>query len=223
MTRPVVIVYSSFTKPTLVTSMSCQYLAEWLKARDIPVIELPGFGANWFRLSRVMNYMQEETEPPYLVVYMGHGFPKSLVGFEIGTMTFPNMQLIVEGINDDMFKDTIFVSTACWSMNSLGPSMVKKGAITFFGSTKPMLVGFDERDRMYMNDFIDVFTIIPRRLTQGDTCLQALEKYRQLCTGYIKLYSQYPEWNNVDFYRCAMYINLEYYGMIGDGDAVWVE
>ena len=201
--------------------MSAQYLAEWLKKRDIPVVEMSGMGANRIRLRRVMDYVQQDTEPPHLFVYMGHGFKKSLVGFEIGALAFPKTHLVQKDVNDDQFKNTIFVSMACWSMNELGPSIVNKGALTYFGSIKPMMVGFGEDDRMYLNDFINVLTVIPRKLAQGSTTDEAFKSYQQLCKGYMDLYSQHPELKNIDKYYEAMEDNLKYYEYIGRGDVRW--
>jgi len=217
--REPVIAYSSWSYATLVTSISAQNLSEWAKKRGLSPIEMVGTSANRLRVKRVMNYVQKDLPKPALFVYMGHGYPDSLVGFEPGIMNHRKLRMVVKDINDDLFCESIVHTIACYSVRELGPSMIKKGAVAYFGSTVPMLVGDFEKDKAYLPDFVDVFTTIPKQLIAGATCSEAYKRYIDRCSYYIEQYENKPNLHNVDFYIDAMKKNRDDYHMLGNGNA----
>lgn len=220
--REPVVVYSSWSYATLVTSISSQHLSEWFKENGFNPIEVIGTSANRIRIKRVMNYIQKDVasqgEPP-LIIYMGHGFPDSWVGFEPLALRHPRLRMVRKDVNDDLFKDCIVHTIACYSIRELGPSMVSKGAKAYFGSSVPMLVGDFERDRDYIKDFVDIFTIIPKLLARGYSCGDAYNEYIARCSYYITHYKNHPELVNVAFYTDAMLKNRDMYKLLGDQSA----
>ncbi len=223
MTKPEpAIIYSSWTYPTLVTSISAQNLSEWFKSHGLDPIEVIGTSANRLRVKRLMNYYQKDVIPrgeTPLIFYLGHGFPDSWVGWEPLALKRPSLRMVRKDVNDHLFKDCIVYTVACYSVRELGPSMVANGAKAYFGSTVPMLVGDFEKDRDYLPDFVCVFTTIPKLLAKGYTCGEAYEEYKKKCTEFIEEYSRHPELENINFYLDAMIKNREYYYLLGDKNA----
>lgn len=217
--REPVIIYSGWSYATLVTSISAQHLSEWMKARGASPIEVVGTSANRLRIKRVMNYIQKEKQAGCLFSYLGHGFPRSWVGFDIGTMRHEKLHMVVMDKNDELFKNCIVHTIACYTTRELGPSMIKKGAKAYFGSTIPMLVGDFEKDRAYLPDFVDIFTCVPKALFNGATTGEAYNFYLSRCEYYIEYYEAHPELKNVEFYIEAMKQNKEKYQLLGDRNA----
>lgn len=212
-------IYSSWSYATLVTSLSCQRFSEWAKAHGFSPIEVVGTSANRLRFKRVMNYIQKDKPKPALLVYMGHGFPDSLVGLEPLVMKHKSLRMVVKDRNDHLLKDTICCTTACYTIRELGPSAISKGCTSYYGSSEPMLVGDFEKDRQYLPDFSDLFGVIPRALCMGKTTGEAFEEYRQRCEHYINFYNEHDELKNVNFYKDAMIQNKEKYELLGDRSA----
>ncbi len=213
-----VIAYSSWSYATLVTSISCQHLSEWLKERGYSPIEVVGISANRARFGRVMNYIQKDKPKPALFVYMGHGFPASLVGFEYGVMNHPKLHMVTK-TNDQLLRNCIVQTIACYSVQQLGPDIIAKGGAAYFGSTVPMLVGDFEKDRAYLPDFVDIFTTIPKALATGKTTGEAFNDYRARCEYYINYYNEHDNLQNVNFYKEAMVQNKDKYELLGDRNA----
>lgn len=216
-----IVIYSSWSQASLITALSAQNLAEWFKSNGYEPIEIVGLSANRMRLFRVMRHAKMDMDEPRLIVYMGHGYPNSFVGFEPSAESFLKSRLVVEGQNDDLFEGCIVHTIACETAQSLGPSMVKKGATAFFGSTEKMIVGGFEQNKEYVSDFIELFTVIPKILAEGYTTGEAYRAYREMANEMIMKYTNNPDWPNVDFYRDAMIKNYEYYKLIGDESATW--
>jgi hypothetical protein len=213
-----VIAYSSWSYATLVTSISSQHLSEWLKQRGFSPIEIVGSSANRLRFKRVMNYIQKDKPKPALISYQGHGFPNSLVGFEPVAMKHESLRMVTK-TNDQLLKDCIVHTVACYTVRELGPDIIAKGGAAYFGSTVPMLVGDFEKDRAYLPDFVDVFTTVPKALCMGKTTGEAFEDYRACCERHINFYNEHDELKNVDFYKDAMIQNKDKYELLGNRNA----
>lgn len=218
-----IIIYSSWSHASLITSLAAQHLAEWYKDEGFDPIEVVGLTANKFRLRRVMRHAHMDLENPCMVSYFGHGFPQSWVGFEPAAMRFPALRVVTEGVNDGLFADCIVHTIACETAQSLGPSMVEKGAITYFGSTEEMFVAGFEENEQYIDDFVDVFTTIPKTLASGHTTGEAYGAYKLKAGAYIAKYRLHPNWEGVDYYCAHMQKNLNYYEIIGDSSARYME
>lgn len=193
-------------------------MSEWFKQRGYSPIELVGTSANRLRFHRVMNYFAKDKPKPALFVYMGHGFPDSLVGFEPVAMKHKSIRMVTK-TNDGLFKDCIVHTIACYSVRELGPDVIAKGGVAYFGSTVPMLVGDFEKDRPYLPDFSDLFTVIPKALALGKTTGEAFADYKAKCEYYINFYNEHDELKNVNFYKDAMVQNMEKYELLGNRNA----
>lgn len=222
MTREPVIVYSSWSVPTLITSLSAQHLSEWFKANGFDPIEVIGTSANRVRMQRVMGYIGDSGETKPLVCFFGHGLADSWVGWEPLGFKVPATRTVIAGVNDDLFKGGIVVAIACDTAKLLGHRVVESGALSYMGSDRAMFVGGFEMDRDYVDDFIDLFTTPQKRLALGDTAMEAIRAFWKRGQDYINEYRQHSEWANVQTYIDAMEINIRGFQLIGEQDARWV-
>lgn len=222
MPKSPVLIHSSWSAATLVSSLAAQHLWLWLYERGLNPIEIMGLSANPFRVARTMNYVKEFQDMPAWVHYTGHGYPDSLAGFELA-VPFRRLRAVYGGANDDLFRNCIISTIACYSLRKLGPRLVDAGAVAYMGSTEPMWVGFEEKDKVYLPDFIDVFTVGAKTLATGGTVRDALEAFRTRCRHYIGIYECQQELRHAEYYLGAMEKNLEYYDAIGDLNAKWTE
>jgi len=220
--REPVIVYSSWSAPTLITSLSAQHLSEWFKANGFDPIEVIGTSANRVRMQRVMGYIGDSGEKKPLVCFFGHGLRNSWVGWEPLGFKIPAMRTVIAGVNDDLFKGGIVVAIACDTAVLLGHRMVEAGTLAYMGSDRPMFVGGFEMDRDYVDDFVDLFTVAQKRLALGDTAITSIQAFWQKGKEYIAEYRRHPEWENIQTYIDAMEMNIRGFQLIGEQDARWV-
>ena len=207
--------YASWTPPTLITSLAAQHTIEWAKARGWRPVEMVGIGANRLRFLRAMRWLQADTQPPHLLVYMGHGFPGSWLGNDFPPSPH-KPKMLAAGQNDHLLEGAICWSIACYSRRVLGPSAIDKGALAFGGSVEQMLVGGFERHRCFVPDFADTFSIAVKALLAGRTVDEALRAQQDRIRYYLGIYARHLDWPGVKDYIDAMRMNLAHYDAIGD-------
>lgn len=222
-----IIIAPKYTRATFITSLASDHLYNWMRKNNYTPIKISGFRTRKPIIRKEL-FMANMQPKPLLICYFGHGLDDSWIGIEDVRARFFKRRLIKLGINEDWLdKDAIIHTISCYTMNELGPELVKGKVRAYFGSTEKMLVNPIDNfiEPKTIPDFIDIFTIGQKFLCSGATTGEAFQYYIQRCNEILRNYEQSGLLEKSKQLRNAYYaikINRDYYGLVGQTDAQWI-
>ncbi len=200
--------------PTRVSVDASLRLSSWAEEKGYKVGVMYGWTA-----IRPMFWLITQMSDDDLICYFGHGDEKHLCGFLPLTFCIDYLS-VLDTTNLLWTRDKIVYSMACEAGKKLGPLLVQMGAKAVFAATYSLYAFFPEIEHDYLEDWIDVMTVIPKAIQEGKTCGEALTLYQAIWKKYLSLYeSKKDVWANWDWYYGAGKINLEHMRLFGDPNA----
>lgn len=193
--------------PTSLSTRAVFRLTRFMDSRDINYDLLWGLSAN----RPAINHFAR-THTYNGVFYYGHGMEDRL-----GGALMPIIGLI-DAKNIGLFEDTIFYTMACLSGRELSKEAIKKGVSSYYGQTVRYFAFVSKMGLRYdfMDDWIRMVNLIPKRLILGDSTGIALHKYEHYAN---KLYTRYLELDK-DTNLHLVYKNALHLELYGKRDAI---
>jgi hypothetical protein len=226
MIRMPIVISPKYTRATWMTNLAADHLYGWMRNQGLKPIRISGFRSIRPVIRKEL-FLANYQPKPLLIFYIGHGLDDAWIGHEDLRARFLKKRLIKLGKNDDWLdKDAIIHTISCYTLNKLGPALVKGKVRTYFGSTQKMLINpIDNHiEPRTVPDFVNVFTVGQKFLAAGYSTGDALRAYLQTCDNIIKKYEATGQLDNSKQLRNAYYgmkMNRDYFGLVGDPDAVW--
>ena len=126
---------------------------------------------------------------PVFFNYFGHGVKKKLCG-----MIPPHCRNTPHGMFDPtnvgLLGGVITYANSCWTSAGLGQMVENVGGKAFVGYRKPLYVGFDQEERPYARDVIDVWHTFPLEMLKGNNVAGAIDKLEAKSKEYEDLYKE---------------------------------
>jgi hypothetical protein len=204
----VLLLGSLLDAPTVVSSDFLLRFARWAEGAGHQVFRLIGLGATRLPLRLAL------LQPFDLVFYAGHGLADQYVGNEL------LLGLVRAGDNSDWLRGKVVAGVpVCDSARRLGPDLLDRGALAFFGSRDVMWAAFPEAERDYLRDFMETWFSLPRAILEDRPMGECLDVYRASCTEFIELYEgSLGELPNGDWYLEKLTLNRDNYVLLGPSD-----
>lgn len=224
MTGTVIVIRPSATLPTRLSHIYAGELIDWLNVTGVEVIDIQKGLVSQPSLYAALSKVKIESETPPIVCYYGHGFADKLVGDELAfeiPFVGEHLALVKEGFNTSWFNNCIVYSYACLSGLRLGPSIVKSGALAYYGGTGSTYVGFPEGENDYSKDFAVMANTIPKAIVNGYSLCEAMILYRKTCDYYVAQYKANNQWDNAEYYAFAAKSNRDTYRLLFEKDLKW--
>jgi len=200
--------------PTRVSVDAALRLVSWAEEKGYAAALMYGWTA-----IRPVFWLAKGAEESGLIAYYGHGDEKHLCGFLPLTWCIDYLS-VLDMTNLAWGSGKIIYSMACEAGKKLGPMLVRLGAKAVFAATYSLYAFFPEIEHDYLEDWIDVMTVIPKALMEGKTAGEAYAKYKETWKKYLSLYaSKKDEWANSDWYYGAGKVNMEQMRLFGDPNA----
>lgn len=209
--RPLIIC-PTMTKETMLVSFAADELNKYFIKHGFSPMYLTDLRVRKGLLFRSTFLNPEFKRGQNLVIYYGHGFPDSWVGLETPRHRLvPRTRLLVNGVNTDWIANSNYIYTmACYTMQSLGKSMVKDHGALLYGGSKSK-VNFELYDSIHDDemsyDFVEVFNSFPIALAHGLTIGQAIEVFYKTIDEYLRRYERSGELNTNELMK------NQYYGL----------
>lgn len=127
-----------------------------------------------------------------LISAVGHGSTYGLTGWYESGETGPfQFVLSTEFLKEDLIRGKIFHICGCDTGSSLGPFLVKNGALAFFGySSKLSMPGPNTRNPAFLSRFCNPDIALVKALLQGQTCGEARDALLNEYQKQIKFFNE---------------------------------
>jgi len=227
MKRMPIIIAPKYTRATWMTSLAAEHLYNWMRKENFSPIYVSGFRTNRPIIRKEL-WLADLQPKPLFICYFGHGLDDSWIGHEDLRARFLKKKLIKLGRNEDWLdKDAIIYTISCYTMNKLGPALVKGKVRAYLGSTQKMLINpIDNKiEPATIPKFVDVFTIGQKALAFGYSAGEALALYMKRCDEIMRAWEATGKLEKSRQLRNAYYgikMNRDYFGLVGDPNARWI-
>jgi len=229
-----ILIHPYFSNETLISTGIADYIINYLYDFDIKVIDIPGFHA---RPRTVLNALWRQkllSDSPKLIIYIGHGLEDSWTGYEYPFKSFIDTLLslpsdvlldtsmtFVNKLMTNNLRNSIIVTIACRTLETLGPFLVKNGVRAYLGSTADMDISLSDLDNDTIRDIDDLYSIPIKTLVTGGTVKEAVEHIKLKARKYVNLCGSV---SNIEQQCCIRLFEMveQHYGYVGDGNARWI-
>lgn len=194
--------------PTITSNKAILDLLDYASTKDnLDIDILWGIMAN-----RVMFDYKTALKDYSGIIYYGHGKETKLHGNHI-------FFSIINLNNIRKLKGKAISTMACLSGKVLGKQAIEDGVSAYIGTEEVYYAAFPEKERNYLNDWIDYTISKDKALIDGATFGEAYEVFKNKASQYLNIYKQNINYRNYDWYYKTTMHNLQHTKLIGDKNA----
>jgi len=192
-------------KPTYTSNIAVSRLLEFSKRfENVKIDLLWGINANKSMFNYYINKKRYNA-----VFYWGHGIEDAIKGNKIiGNMINKRNILKARNIPFDVM--------ACYTAKDLGKYAVAHGIPAYIGTDDVYFAAFREKERDFLEDWIDYTLSRQKALIEGKTFGEAYSIFVKKASYYISLYKTFGDYKNYDWYYKTTKHNLKHTILIGE-------
>lgn len=191
--------------PTVTSNLAIFELLDYASTKDnIDIDILWGAMAN-----RVLFDIKNAMKNYSGIIYYGHGKETKLHGTHL-------FWSVISVNNVKRLKGKAISTMACLSAKVLGKVAIEDGVSAYIGTDEVYYAAFPEKERNYLNDWIDYTISKDKALLDGKTFGEAYEIFEKKASQYLNIYKQNIHYRNYDWYYEATLHNLQHTKLIGD-------
>lgn len=191
--------------PTITSNMGTLSVLDYASNKfDLDIDYLWGVLANRLAYNLATKYKKYDA-----IFYWGHGKEKKMSGTHPFWAMINKKNILKAGT-------TPFDTMACLTARDLGIFAVNGGAKAYIGTTELYYAAYPEKERDFLEDWIDYTSIRQKALLDGKTFGEAFKMFQDKLRGYIELYKSFGDYRNYDWYYQSAKHNLKYTVLLGD-------
>lgn len=201
-----ILIISPLQDPATVTSnLAVHEIMRYAATKwDLDIDYLPFLLANRWVLT---SYLKKKKYD--LIIYYGHGYPNNIKGNH-------HWNSLLNSKNIKLVGDTPMDVMACYTARDFGKQAINSGVKTYIGTTTAYWAAFNEKERCYLDDWINYTTIRAKMLMDGATFGEAFQAFQDRGRKYLNIYEANRGYRNYDWYADTLSSNLLNTVLLGD-------